>query len=165
MSYSPLPKAHRNRMVLTIDIQSQLRRLLHGECTLASLAQPVESENEPKPDSEPTFKSAGFKSSFKRIDAAKPTNIPSATGPSTTGSMERSGEDRNVEPEEDLDGEPVEDLDGGPVEDVDEEVMVDSGQREDASMEEDMDGEDMDGVAMEDVDGDPLDGDVDGEPL
>lgn len=158
-----LCNADHGRMVLTIDIQSQLRRLLHGECTLASLAQPVESESDRKPEPEPTFKSAGFKSSFKRIDTSVAANTTLATGTSAIGSSEeKRGRDGNAESVDNVDGEPVDDLDGEPINGLDGALAVNHNVGDGVSIEEDMD---MDGEPMEDVDGDPIDEDVDGEPL
>lgn len=135
------------RMVLTSEIQGQLRRLLHGECTLASLAEP-QAPTEPEPDAKPVVKSAGFKSSFKRVDpfAAAPSPVPAAA---------LVTEELDGEPVEDLDGEPVEDLDGEPVGDVD------------GGHAADVDGEpidNIDGEPADDVDSEPVD-DVDGEPV
>lgn len=143
MGHAEVRRAYVPRMVLTADIQSQLRRLLHGECTLASLADPDTSGNEPEPEAEPTFKSAGFKSSFKPVSASLPAESKSPSTPAATA-LDRTKV-------HDLDGEPVDDLDGEPVDDVDGEAMMDL----------DVDGDDMDGEAMDDVDGDPLHEDVD----
>ncbi|BEJ14757.1 hypothetical protein CspHIS471_0405240 [Cutaneotrichosporon sp. HIS471] len=110
-------------MVLTSEIQSQLRRLLHGECTLASLAEP-QAPVEPELEAIPVVKSAGFKSSFKRVD---PSTRAVAPSPVTSVAADLDGE-----PVEDLDGEPVDDIDGG----VDGEPI------------------DVDGEALDDIDGD-----------
>ncbi|BEI99492.1 hypothetical protein CcaverHIS631_0405350 [Cutaneotrichosporon cavernicola] len=116
-------------MVLTSEIQSQLRRLLHGECTLASLAEP-QAPAEPELEAMPVIKSVGFKSSFKRVD---PSTRAAAPSPVTTVAADLDGE-----PVEDLDGEPVDDIDGG----VDgEPIDVDGEALDDA--DGDVDGEDM----------------------
>ncbi|BEI83938.1 hypothetical protein CcaverHIS002_0405420 [Cutaneotrichosporon cavernicola] len=116
-------------MVLTSEIQSQLRRLLHGECTLASLAEP-QAPAEPELEAMPVIKSVGFKSSFKRVD---PSTRAAAPFPVTTVAADLDGE-----PVEDLDGEPVDDIDGG----VDgEPIDVDGEALDDA--DGDVDGEDM----------------------
>ncbi|GMK59338.1 hypothetical protein CspeluHIS016_0703530 [Cutaneotrichosporon spelunceum] len=150
-------------MVLSSEIQSQLRQLLHGECTLASLAEP-QAPVEPEPEATPVVKSAGFKSSFKRVDlsieAAGPVPVP-------TVAANLDGEpfdDLDGEPLEDLDEEPLEDLDGEPVDGIDgEEATAGDGEPVDH-----VDGaveavNDVDGELIDDLDGEDMDMDMDDE--
>ncbi|CAK9786839.1 unnamed protein product [Cutaneotrichosporon oleaginosum] len=136
-------------MVLTAEIQNRLRKLLHGECTLASLAEP-QALNESEPEPKPIVKSAGFKSSFKRVDPLAATAAPHVSVATSVT------EDLDGEPVEDLDGEeldgepidfqdggsgePFEDVDGEPV-DVDDVTTVSIGTALDG--EDGEDGEDM----------------------
>jgi U2-associated protein SR140 len=154
--------------VFTAEVHESLRGLLHKQCTLESLAAgPAQPEPE-QPKETTTFKSAGFKSSFKRIgEDAEPAAAGSVSAvPPPPPAADIDGEgmndaDSQAIPDQNLDGEALaEDVDGEPLgdEDLDGEDL--DG--------EDLDGEDLDGEAVSDadLDGEALgDDDVDGEVL
>ncbi|KAL1406050.1 hypothetical protein Q8F55_007733 [Vanrija albida] len=129
-------------MVFTADFHRTLRELLHGQITLESLSSSAAPEPEPEQESENQPKSAGFKSSFKRI-----TSVPAPA------QVEDVSSQLNTAPQSDLDGDAMDDVDG--------EEMLDG---------EDIDGEDG-GIDGEDIDGEEVDGepiaadDLDGEAI
>lgn len=131
--------------MFTSEVHVALKRLLYKEITLESLNAPPEEEvvEEVKPQQQ--FKSAGFKSSFKRIGDSAPVPGPDS------GPEDVDGEELDGEAIGDVDGEPIDDVDGEPIEDIDGEAIDDEGEA--------LDGEPID------LDGEPLDADVDGEPL
>lgn len=113
------------------------RRLLHGECTLASLKEETERANEAaiqtiQRPSAP--KSAGFKSSFKPISLAAAAPSAAADQPAAAEGVTPNVDPMNGDDNgDDIDGEDMaEDVDGEMMEDVDGEAM-----------EEDLDGEAM----------------------
>lgn len=110
-----------HRFVFTSDVLERLDKLLHAEIILEDLEQPTPAPVEEEVPQSQT-KSAGFKSSFKRI-----------------GSNAQAGHK-----DEDLDGEVMENVDG--------EAMDEDGEDVDGESMDDVDGEamdDVDGEAME----------------
>lgn len=125
------------RMVFTSDVHGNLKGLLHGLITLEDLNKPVEPVSE-EPAPQPKFKTAGFKSSFKRVGAAESAAVPGGVV-NTDEAVGRPGSaaDNTQVHQDDVDGETMEDLDGDPVDDA---AVVDSEPMDD---EDNLDGEAM----------------------
>lgn len=135
-----------HRMVFTADFHKILRDLLHGQATLESLAAAAAPEPEPQQDNESRPKSAGFKSSFKRI-----TSVPS---PHVTVTINSTLFSEPKPPQDIVSSDAIVDLDGEEME-SDGSGGLHTG---------DVDGEDVDG---EDFDGDTINAedDLDGEAI
>lgn len=113
--------------MFTSDVLERLDKLLHAEITLEELERPTLAPVlDEAPQSQP--KSAGFKSSFKRIGASEEPAINQCQGAPAMGGDDVDGEamEDDVDGEafeEDVDGEAMEDVDGEPLGDVDGEAM------------------------------------------
>lgn len=126
-----------SRIVFTADVHEILQKLLHREATLESFlsGEYKKVETEAVPEEQPVFKSAGFKSSFKRV--ADTTTVPDhppqdiAVGDEKEPSSDAVGDatvtlDIDGDPVEDtadVDGEAFDDIDGEAIDDIDGEAM------------------------------------------
>lgn len=128
------------RIVFTADVHESLKSLLHGLITLETLNKPLEPAFIEEPIVQSTFRSAGFKSSFKRVGGCTESV---STAPPFVPTASQQNDGVNSEPVTNADGEPMSDA-------------------QEAEEEEDLDGDAMD----DDGDGEELDGhDVDGEAM
>lgn len=99
--------------MFTSDVLERLDKLLHAEITLEELERPTPAPVlDEAPQSQP--KSAGFKSSFKRIGAFEE---PAVNGEDVDGEAMEDVDGEAIE--EDVDGEAMEDVDGEPLGDAD----------------------------------------------
>lgn len=152
--------------MFTSDVLERLDKLLHAEITLEELERPAPA---PVVDEAPQSqtKSAGFKSSFKRIDAAASPAVGTQNQGATS---DRSCKPENGTSNGGLVSESAEDVDGETIadEDVDGEAMEEDVDGE--AMEEDVDGEAMEegwgGEALDEgLDGEAMEEDPDGEAI